>query len=373
MKDEARKQLAWEDIQSEEDVLRLDDAQCAKLAENVDLAKPSIKEAVWQAYNTIVVLAKDSQLKIVDMGLLHSSSSDSLPGLILKHLIDAGDVEKNVSPNFLLRKWPGFVEWSTKSVRDAFYASPLFPRLLNPDGVKETIARGVTEGLLAYVGKKGHGRYEPFIFNKPMAAADVEISDEVYIVQAEEAKKHVEPQKLTSVILFPDRIHIKPGDRITFRIEGRDQHARSMAVPSAKWTATGGKVENGAFTAGDAEGTFGVDVESSDARASATIVIAKLPQPSGGGEIIDKDGHGTGPKPHGRVPRVQWTGQVPSAKWMTFYTKVLAKYAKEKGLTLEASFTLTPEHGLTQQQVDEIRAALRELGLADEVETSGSH
>jgi hypothetical protein len=99
--------------------------------------------------------AKDNQSKVVDMGLLHSSSAESLTELILRHLMDAGDVEKAVSPNFLIRKWPGFVEWSTKSVRDAFYASPLFPRLLHADGVKETIARGVTEGLLAYVGKKG--------------------------------------------------------------------------------------------------------------------------------------------------------------------------------------------------------------------------
>jgi hypothetical protein len=110
------------------------------------------------------------------MGLLHSSSADSLPGLILKHLMDAGDVEKGVSPNFLIRKWPGFVEWSTKSVRDAFYASPLFPRLLNAEGVKETISRGVTEGLLAYVGKKGHGRYEPFVFNKSTAGVIAKIA-----------------------------------------------------------------------------------------------------------------------------------------------------------------------------------------------------
>ncbi len=67
------------------------------------------------------------------------------------------------------------------------------------------------------------------------------------------------------------------------------------------------------------------------------------------------------------VAAVQWTGQVPSAKWMTFYTKVLAKYAKEKGLTLKATFELRPDAGLTKQQVDELRSALRELGLDDEV------
>ena len=95
-------------------------------------------------------------------------------------------------------------------IRDAFYASPLFPRLLNPESVKETIARGVTEGLLAYVGKKGGGQYEPFVFKKPMLAGDVEISDDVFIVTAEEAAKHVEPQKLSSIGLFPPQISMVP-------------------------------------------------------------------------------------------------------------------------------------------------------------------
>ena len=79
LKEEARKLLAWEDIQSEADTLRLDDAQSAKLDENVKLAKRAISEAVWQAYNNIALLGKDNQLKVVDLGLLHSSSSESLP------------------------------------------------------------------------------------------------------------------------------------------------------------------------------------------------------------------------------------------------------------------------------------------------------
>jgi hypothetical protein len=57
---------------------------------------------------------------------------------------------------------PAFKEWNTKSVRDAFFASPHFPRLLNPDSIKDTIARGVENGMLDYVGKKIDGNYAPF-------------------------------------------------------------------------------------------------------------------------------------------------------------------------------------------------------------------
>jgi hypothetical protein len=33
------------------------------------------------------------------------------------------------------------------------FASPLFPRLLNGDLIRDTIARGVSNSVLAYVGK----------------------------------------------------------------------------------------------------------------------------------------------------------------------------------------------------------------------------
>lgn len=378
LKEEARKLLAWEDIQSEEDTLRLDDAQSAKLDENVKLAKRSISEAVWQAYNNIALLGKDNQLKVVDLGLLHSSSSESLASLILSNLTGTDDVVKSVSPTSLTRKWPGFVEWSTKAVRDAFYASPQFPRLLNAESVKETIARGVTEGLLAYVGKKGHGRYEPFIFNNPnnagkktLTAADVEISDDVFIVTAEEATKHVEPQKLSSVVLFPDSISLQPSAKIQFRAEWRDQHGRSMAAANPSWSSNGGKTEaNGSFIAGDSEGSFVVEVSSGGIKGTASILIAKSQQSSNAGTGVESGGSSPKPKATDKISGIDWTGQVPSAKWMTFYTKVLAKYAKERGLILKASFDLRPEGGLSKQQVDEIRAALRELGLDDALEIS---
>jgi len=85
-------------------------------------------------------------------------------------------LKQTISPNCILRNWsPAFVEWSTKAVRDAFFASPVFPRLLNPDTIKETIVRGVNSGMLAYVGKKGKS-YEPFVYGSGLNATEVEIS-----------------------------------------------------------------------------------------------------------------------------------------------------------------------------------------------------
>ena len=74
-------------------------------------------------------------------------------------------------------------------MRDAFYASPLFPRLLNPEAIKETIARGVSNGQLAYVGKTAGGKYLPFNFERTITA-DIEISEEMFIVSKETAEAY---------------------------------------------------------------------------------------------------------------------------------------------------------------------------------------
>jgi hypothetical protein len=156
-REEVRKVLAWEAIHEEEDTLRLDDGQKRQLAENLKKAQRDVKEAVWRTYKNILLLDKNNTIRGVDLGLVHSSAADTIVTFILNRLRKDGDVEEGVSPNFLVRNWPpAFTEWSTKSVREAFFASPQFPRLLNGDVVKEAIAKGVSESRLAYVGKCRH-------------------------------------------------------------------------------------------------------------------------------------------------------------------------------------------------------------------------
>jgi hypothetical protein len=62
-----------------------------------------------------------------------------------------------------------------------------------------------------------------------------------------------------------------------------------------------------------------------------------------------------------------WTGEIPSMKWMNFYTKVLSKFASARGLKLTVKFEVEPEGGVSQQKLDETKSALRELGLNDDV------
>jgi hypothetical protein len=108
------------------------------------------------------------------------------------------EVTEGVSVYTLLRNWPAMTGWSTKAARDAFYASPQLPRLLNPEALRRTIADGVAQKLLAYVGPKGaDAKYYPFVFGETLLPANIEFSDGMFLITGEEAAKQVEEPKLT--------------------------------------------------------------------------------------------------------------------------------------------------------------------------------
>jgi hypothetical protein len=195
--DEARKLLAWEDIQEEASELKLEDLQRKQLAENQAKSKRDLRESVWRTYKTVMLLAKDNSIRSIDLGLVHSSADASLVGFIVNRLKQDGDISEGISPKFLVRNWSGaHKEWSTKAVKDAVFASPLFPRLLNGDLIRDTIARGVSNSVLAYIGKKAGGGYEPFVYGVSMSPQEVEISDDVYVITAETAEEY--KQSLTA-------------------------------------------------------------------------------------------------------------------------------------------------------------------------------
>ncbi len=192
LREDARKMLAWEAI--DDDDLKLDKTQVHQLAENLKKARRDLKETIWRTYKNLMLLGKENTVKRVDLGLVHSSAAADLVSLIITRLSSDGDLEtKGISPSFLIRNWPpAFKEWSTKSVRDAFFAAPQFPRLTNPDVLKETISRGVGNGLLAYIGKTASGEYKPFHFSNALMIADVELSEEMFIVTKETAEAYLQ-------------------------------------------------------------------------------------------------------------------------------------------------------------------------------------
>lgn len=314
--DEARKTLAWEDIE-DDDTSRLDDGQKSQLKENLKKSHRDLKEAVWRTYKNVVLLGKDNQLRTVDLGLVHSSAADNMITLIVNRLRQDGDIEAGISPTFLVRNWPpAFKEWNTKSVRDAFFASPQFPRLLNADTVKDTIARGVCSGVLAYVGKSSSGAYDPFTFGRTLTAADVEIAEDVFIITKDLAEAYEKSKQPSAP---------------------QQQSPTTTSIPAAPSPLQAGTSTATMSSAGTAIG------------AEPSVVTSA-----------------TSPE----VTKLSWTGEVPAQKWMNFYTKILAKFASRKGLNLSVTVEVAPDGGLSAQSIEETKVSLRELGLTDNIKTN---
>jgi hypothetical protein len=189
--DEVRTLLALETLEdpAEQDRLRLEPAQVREIQEKRQQSEQELKERVWRTYRHILLLGEEG-LQEVDLGPLHSSAAGSLVGLILARLRQEGQLEERVSPDFLVRNWPPALaeEWSTKAVRDAFFASPVFPRLLDPETLRATIAEGVRAGKFGYVGK-AYGEYQglPRLEDPSFGPEEVEFSEQVVLLPREKA------------------------------------------------------------------------------------------------------------------------------------------------------------------------------------------
>ena len=295
IKEEARRLLAWEEIQIELPEINVDDAQRSQLVESIKKAQRDLKETVWRTYKNVMLLGKDNQVRTIDLGLVHSSASESLIQFIVNQLRQVDEIQSGISPSFLVRNWsPAFKEWSTRAIRDAFYASPVFPRLLNAETIKQTVVRGVQDGLLAYVGKGRDGRYVPFFFERSVDPSEIEISDETFIITRETALAYREAQ------------------------------------------ATSGSSEPPVIDGGHASGTPG-SAEPTGSTTPAPDSSTKSTPATGG------------------VHALRWSGEVPSQKWMNFYTRVLSKFATGTGLRVTVRVEIAPEGGVSEQKMEETR------------------
>jgi len=358
IKEEAKKFLAWETIYDEAHELKLDDDQRKQVKINMDRAKKDLVENVWKAYKNLVLLNKTNSLHTKDLGLIHSSQARTITELYLTRLESEGEVTSEINPNFLARNWPpAFTAWSTKNVRDAFYQSPQFPRLTNPDSIKGTISRGVENGILAYVGKQGT-KYEPFFFEKSLFAGDVEISDDMFILTAEEARKNIEPRKLASIRIVPPSVTLEPKKTYSFIAKGYDQHSDEINIDKVDWKTSYGTItEAGVLTVEETEGVYKVTASSNGVSATSTVTVQKKD------ETKPQIPETPTPTPTLGKTKISWSGQVDTKKWNVFYTKVLAKFAANPNLKITVKFEVEDDAANAEQKKEETKTALREMGL----------
>jgi len=422
LKSKARDLLAWQNILEEESRLQLDEAQKSQVRDNVRTASRDLHEAVWWSYKNLALLDKDNHLMLIDLGKINSSVADSLTGLYISHLRGKDLLVERVSPSFLDRNWPSQTEWSTKAVRDVFFASPIYPRLTNQDAVKDVIAKGVSLGTFAYVGKSQDGGYDPVFYKQPLSPDEVEITEDMFLV------KDPGVRQPATIIVTPALVRVQPGEEVQFSAQCLDKEGKNVTVERLEWSSAGGTVDaQGAFRAGQQEGTFKVTVSAGKVQGEATVDVAKEPpsQPvrlvispgevvlgrggsqaftvkgydqdgrqislgkvvwsAGGGSIDDSGffqaGQGEGSfevsassgdlqstaKITIKGVNAIWSGEIPHQRWSQFYNKVLMKHVMGKKLKLKVEVKL---EDATPDDVDQMRIALQELGLDDDVQAN---
>ena len=220
------------------------------------------------------------------------------------------------------------------------------------------IQNGVANGFFAYVGKTAKGDYSPFVFAQPLMTGDIEFSDEMFLIKKEVAEEYMAGKTkpkgpLSRISIMPDGVRLQPNGQQVFKAIGFDASGSELPLPEIKWSADGGKIDpTGKFVAGKADGKFSVTATVGSLTSSASITIAKDAPP---------------PPPPESPSGFVWTGEIPPQKWMNFYTKVLSKFAAGQGLKLKLNVEVKPEGGISKQRLEETKAALRELGLDDDL------
>ena len=136
--------LAWRRVEREvqQGLLgtEFDQADRAEVRSRVREADDTAKEEVWASYRFVALgdaQAKD-RLKTIDLGAGHSSSSETLCGRVIAALKSDGLLNESVGAGYIDRHWPPAFKdagaWPLTSLRQSFLNGSL-TRLVDPDAV----------------------------------------------------------------------------------------------------------------------------------------------------------------------------------------------------------------------------------------------
>ena len=168
--------------------------------------------------------------------------------------------------------------------------------------------------------------------------------------------KLIPKQPLARLTLSPQHTSLPPGQALDFKPRGFTEDGTAVPLDAVTWEASGGTVDaSGHYVAPKVNGTFTITAMATGMKGLATAVVTKeaLPPPP--------------PPPADRVLKITWSGEVPWQKWTKFYTAVLSKFAAGQGLNLKLTVEIAPEGGISNQKIADTKAALRELGMNDDL------
>jgi hypothetical protein len=67
LREDARRLLAWQEIEDELPGISVDETQRHQLTESIKKSQRDLRENVWRSYKNILLLGKDNQLKLIDL------------------------------------------------------------------------------------------------------------------------------------------------------------------------------------------------------------------------------------------------------------------------------------------------------------------
>jgi len=284
----------------------------------------------------------------------------TLPDVIVSTLGKDDEIPDKVGSARLVRFWPpAITEWTTKAVRDAFFASLALPRLMDPDSIEQAIADAVSAKLIGYARKEGT-RTVLERFGEALSEHEVEISEDVILLKADHAQKLLEPPRLHPLAIQPDRIDLSPNEHAGFTVRGTDQYGQPFPAESPSWSAPGCTVgQDGQVTVGEVLGLYVVTARCGEIEDQAQIRVRAAKH-----DDEKDDDEPDGPK------IIRWSGTIPSQKWTNFYAKVVSPFASVVGLSLRVEVEVPAEKDeqKARAQLEKMRSALRDLNLDEDVE-----
>jgi hypothetical protein len=285
-----------------------DATDLADLEKSVKGAEGDAKDEVWAGYRYAAIWepAEAGDIKVIDLGAGHASSSESLTGRIIAALKAEALLNEAVGAGYLERHWPSaFAEtgaWPLASLRQAFLNGTL-TRLIDPDRVlKAKIVEFVANAEMGLgSGQRPEGTFERVWFGELVSPDEVTFDVGVYLL----TRSAAEAAKALSEGIAP----------------APSGGESAIGQPSGEPTVAGG--------AGGTEATEG----------------------------------GTGAVAARRVIRLM--GAVPPEMWNRLGTRIVARLRSASDVEIRVEASASADEADARRLEQDLRLALAELGLED--------
>ena len=166
---------------------------------------------------------------------------------------------------------------------------------------------------------------------------------------------------MTELQIEPSNTRIEVGTKQSFVAKGLDQYGQELAIDVIQWAATGGTIDQeGVFLAGPNSGNFNVTATVDNIKALNHFSLFKRSVKDENGKYAE-DGTQQSQKIH-------WKRDVPTQKWMNFYSRVLTRFASDPNLRLTLKVEFSVDGVVSEQKLEETKVALQELGLDDSLD-----